>query len=48
MPWGWGLMATGWGGLLVRRQLRERGRWIAAPLLLANALLMLALASQRL
>lgn len=42
------LMATGWGGLLVRRQLRERGRWIATPLLLANALLMLALASQRL
>lgn len=42
------LMATGWGGLLVRRRLRERGRWIAAPLLLANALLMLALASQRL
>lgn len=42
------LMATGWGGLLVRRQLRERGRWIAAPLLFVNALLMLALASQRL
>ena len=42
------LVATGWGGMLVRRRLRERGRWIAAPLLIANALLMLALASQRL
>ena len=42
------LMVTAWGGLLVRRQLRERGRWIAAPLLFVNALLMLALASQRL
>jgi sulfite exporter TauE/SafE len=42
------LVATGWGGLLVRRRLRERGRWIATPLLIGNALLMLALASQRL
>ena len=42
------LVATGWGGMLVRRRLRERGRWIATPLLIANALLMLALASQRL
>lgn len=42
------LVATGWGGLLVRRRLREGGRWIATPLLIGNAALMLALASQRL
>lgn len=42
------LVATGWGGLLVRRRLRERGRWIAMPLLIGNAGLMLLLASQRL
>lgn len=41
------LVAVGWGGLLLRRRLREAGRWIAAPVLLANAALMLALASQR-
>lgn len=42
------LIATGWGGLLVRRRLRESGRWIATPLLIGNAGLMLVLASQRL
>jgi uncharacterized protein len=42
------LVATAWGGLLVRRRLRERGRWIATPLLIGNAGLMLLLASQRL
>lgn len=41
------LVAVGWGGLLLRRRLRDTGRWIAAPVLLANAALMLALASQR-
>lgn len=41
------LVAVGWGGLLLRRRLNEATRWIAAPLLVANALLMLALASQR-
>ncbi len=42
------LIAIGWGGLLLRRRLRDLAHWIAAPLLLANALLMLALASTRL
>jgi sulfite exporter TauE/SafE len=42
------LIATGWGGLLVRRRLHERGKWIATPLLIGNAALMLLLASQRL
>ena len=42
------LVATGWGGMLIRRRLRERGRWIATPLLIGNAGLMLVLASQRL
>src|SRR5918995_5058157 len=42
------LVATAWGGLLVRRRLRERGRWVATPLLIGNAGLMLLLASQRL
>ncbi|MFI4998303.1 MAG: sulfite exporter TauE/SafE family protein [Reyranellales bacterium] len=42
------LIAVGWGGLTFRRRLRDMARWIAAPLLLANALLMLALASERL
>jgi uncharacterized protein len=42
------LVATGWGGILVGRRLRERGRWVASPLLIGNAVLMLALASQRL
>ena len=42
------LVAVGWGGLIARRQLRSLARWIAAPLLLANAALMLALAVSRL
>lgn len=42
------LVAVGWGGLIVRRRLRDSARWFAAPLLLANAGMMLALASQRL
>ena len=42
------LAAVAWGGILFRRRLRELGRWIAAPLLLVNAALMLALALQRL
>jgi sulfite exporter TauE/SafE len=41
------LIAVGWAGLIVRRRLRGVTRWIATPLLLANALLLLALASQR-
>ena len=40
------LIAVGWAGLLIRRQLRGVRQWIATPLLLANAVLMLALASQ--
>ena len=42
------LVAVGWGGLLLRRRLRHLARWIAAPLLVANAVLMLALAVARL
>ncbi|WP_395714995.1 sulfite exporter TauE/SafE family protein [Reyranella sp.] len=42
------LVAVGWGGLIVRRRLRDGARWFATPLLLANAGVMLALASQRL
>lgn len=42
------LVAVGWGGVLVRRRLYDVARWIAAPLLLANAALMLALAGSRL
>lgn len=41
------LVAVGWGGLIIRRRLHDVARWIAAPLLIANALLMLILASQR-
>lgn len=41
------LIAVGWGGLLMRRKLRGAGRWMSAPLLLGNALVMLTLASQR-
>lgn len=41
------LIAVGWGGLLLRRRLRDAARWIAAPVLVANALLMLVLAGQR-
>lgn len=42
------LIAIGWGGVIIRRHLHNVARWIAAPLLLANAALMLALASSRL
>lgn len=42
------LIAVGWGGLVFRQRLRDIARWIAAPLLLANAALMIALASERL
>lgn len=42
------LVAVGWGGLIMRRQLRTVAKWISPPLLAGNALVMLALASQRL
>ena len=42
------LIAVGWGGLFLRRRLHDVGRSIAPPLLIANATLMLALASNRL
>ena len=42
------LIAVGWGGLIMRRQLRTVAKWISPPLLAGNALVMLALASQRL
>jgi sulfite exporter TauE/SafE len=42
------LIAVGWGGLIIRRRLHDVARWIAPPLLLANAVLMLALANARL
>ncbi|SKA09604.1 hypothetical protein SAMN02745126_03474 [Enhydrobacter aerosaccus] len=41
------LVMVGWGGLFVRRRLREVGRWVFAPLLLLNAVFMLALAGER-
>ena len=41
------LIAVGWAGAMARRRLRGIARWVASPLLGANALLMLALASQR-
>ncbi len=40
------LVAVGWGGVLLRRRWQGMARWIAAPLLIFTALLMLALASQ--
>lgn len=42
------LVAVGWGGLIMRRRMRAAASWVSAPLLVGNALLMLALASQRL
>lgn len=42
------LVAVGWGGLIMRRHLRKIARWVSPPLLAGNALVMLALASQRL
>ncbi|MCW5734117.1 MAG: sulfite exporter TauE/SafE family protein [Enhydrobacter sp.] len=41
------LVAVGWGGVLLRRRWQGTARWMAAPLLILTALLMLALASQR-
>lgn len=41
------LVAVGWGGVLLRRRWQGMIRWIASPLLVVSALLMLALASQR-
>lgn len=41
------LIAVGWGGVLLRRRWQDLARWIAAPLLVLTALLMLALASRR-
>lgn len=40
------LIAIAWGGVLARRRLRDVAKWIAAPVLTGNALVMLALASQ--
>lgn len=42
------LVAVGWGGLIMRRHLRTIAQWVSPPLLAGNALIMLALASQRL
>ena len=42
------LVMVGWGGLIMRRRLRTAARWVSPPLLAGNALVMLALASQRL
>jgi sulfite exporter TauE/SafE len=41
------LVAVGWGGVLLRRRWQGIARWIAVPLLILTALLMLALAGQR-
>jgi len=41
------LVAVGWGGVLLRRRWQGMIRWIASPLLVVSALLMLALAGQR-
>lgn len=42
------LVAVGWGGLIMRRHLKTVAKWVSPPLLAGNALVMLALASQRL
>lgn len=42
------LVGVGWLGLMLRRRLRSFSHWIAAPLLIVNASVMLLLASQRL
>jgi sulfite exporter TauE/SafE len=42
------LIVIGWLGLIARRRLSGVAHWLAMPLLIANALLMLALAAQRL
>jgi len=41
------LVAVGWGGVLLRRRWQGMTRWIASPLLVVSALLMLALAGRR-
>ena len=41
------LVLVAWGGLVMRRRLRAAARWVSAPLLAGNALVMLTLASQR-
>lgn len=41
------LVALGWGGILLRRRWQGVIRWIASPLLVVTALLMLTLASRR-
>jgi sulfite exporter TauE/SafE len=41
------LVAVGFGGHFLRRRLHGVARWVAVPLLLANAVLMVALASER-
>jgi sulfite exporter TauE/SafE len=42
------LVVVGWTGHFFRRRFHDIARWIAVPLLLANAVLMVALASERL
>jgi uncharacterized protein len=42
------LVAVGWAGHFFRRRFHSLARWIAVPLLLVNAALMVALASERL
>ena len=42
------LVGVGWLGLILRRRLHGLTRWIAAPLLVVNATMLLMLASQRL
>jgi uncharacterized protein len=42
------LVVVGWSGHFFRRRIQGITRWIAVPLLLANAALMVALASERL
>jgi sulfite exporter TauE/SafE len=41
------LVAVGWLGLVIRRRLSGVISWLAAPLLLANAVLLMVLATQR-
>jgi sulfite exporter TauE/SafE len=42
------LVGAGWLGMILRRRLQGLRRWVAAPLLVANAFTMLMVASQRL
>jgi sulfite exporter TauE/SafE len=41
------LMVVGWAGAIARRRMRDVARWIAPPLLVANAIVMTALAIHR-